>query len=299
MSGRVRSLDATALIDGNVDNDSTVGNFLQHRLGDELRRCSARHQHSPDDQICFRDCVLNHVSAGRECGNLRQEDIVEFAQPVQIVVDDSDVSAHANGDLRCVCAYDASADNHYARGGHTRNATQQNSASTAHLLEVVRSNLNRHASRDFRHRSQQGQRAASICNRLVGDTRDLTLEQLLREFGNWSEVEIREKQLALAHAWVLRRDGLFYFDDHFGSGPNVVSGSNDRGSRAFVEPIFKTRTCARVRFDLDFVAGVFQRTHAGRRYSYSIFIVFNFFRETNDHSFILRVMPQKGTKSTQ
>jgi hypothetical protein len=64
--------------------------------------------------------------------------------------------------FRRVCTNHAAADDHDARRRHTRNATQQNSASAAHLLEIVRADLDRHAARDFRHRRQQRQSAASI-----------------------------------------------------------------------------------------------------------------------------------------
>jgi hypothetical protein len=44
---------------------------------------------------------VNHVRARRERRDLGKKDVVQFAQPIEIVIDDRDVRTHAHGDLRC------------------------------------------------------------------------------------------------------------------------------------------------------------------------------------------------------
>ncbi len=117
----------------------------------------------------------------------------------------------------------------------------------------------------------------------------LRFEQLLRQFVIRSEMQVSEEQLAFAHARILRRDRLFHFHDHLGAGPNLVSRIDDRRAGAFVKCVFKARTFARARLDHDLVAGIFERAHTGGRQSDSIFVVFDFFRQTDNHSLFSRV----------
>src|SRR5687767_7262135 len=106
----MRRLDATTLIDSNVHNNSAVGNLFQHVFRDQFGSGSTFYQHGAYDQIRLRDRVLDHVSARGERGDLRKENIVEFAQSIEIVVDDRHVRAHADGDLRGICSDYAAAD---------------------------------------------------------------------------------------------------------------------------------------------------------------------------------------------
>src|SRR5215213_7375150 len=105
-------------------------------------------------------------------------------------------------------------------------------------------------------------------------------------------MQVREEQLALAHTRILRRDRLLHFHNHLSGGPNLVSGTHHRRSGAFVQRIVKARTFAGVNLDSDVVSGIFERAHAGWSQSDSIFVVFNLFGQTNNHSFTLRELSE-------
>ncbi len=169
-------LDATTLVHCNVDDHCTVGNLLQHASGDEFWRGGTGYKNGANNQIGLRDRIVDHVSAGSECWDLRKENIVEFAQSIEIVIDDRDVRTHSDRDLRGVCAYHTATNDHDSCCRHTRNTTQQDSTSTTHFLEIVRTDLDRHASRNFRHRRQQRQGPATIGDRFVSDAGDLAIE---------------------------------------------------------------------------------------------------------------------------
>ncbi len=55
MGGRLRRLDAAALVDGDVDDDSARTHGLEHVAGDELGRGRARQQHRADHEIGVPD----------------------------------------------------------------------------------------------------------------------------------------------------------------------------------------------------------------------------------------------------
>src|SRR5215510_15672004 len=86
MSSWMGRLNATALIDGDVDNDRAVRNILQHISRNQLWCRSPRNQDGPNNQIRLRDGIVNHVSTRGERRDLRQKNIVKLAQPVQIVI---------------------------------------------------------------------------------------------------------------------------------------------------------------------------------------------------------------------
>src|SRR6185369_6536901 len=138
--------------------------------------------------------------------------------------------------------------------------------------------------RDFRHRRQQRQRAASIGDRLVSNARHFAINQLLREGVIRREVEVSEEQLAFTHAWILWRDWLFHFHDHVGGGPNFVSRTDYGRPGALIELVFKAGTRAGVSLNANVMTGIFERAHAGGSQSDSIFVVFNLFGQANNHS---------------
>ena len=101
------------------------------------------------------------------------EDVVEFAQAVEIAVDDGDVRAHADRDFRRVGADHSSAEDGHVRGSDAGNAAQQNAASAVGTLQILRADLHGEASGDFAHGREQRQRSIGLDDGLVGDAADV------------------------------------------------------------------------------------------------------------------------------
>ena len=70
MRCRMRGLDTAALIYGHVDYYCAVGYVFEHAARNQSRRGSAGYQHRADNQVSLGDCVVNHVGARRQGGNL-------------------------------------------------------------------------------------------------------------------------------------------------------------------------------------------------------------------------------------
>ena len=57
MGGRVAGLEASALVDGDVDEDRAALHCFEHLARNELGRCRARDQYRADNQLGFLDGV--------------------------------------------------------------------------------------------------------------------------------------------------------------------------------------------------------------------------------------------------
>src|SRR6476646_3420744 len=210
----MRRLNATALIYSHVYNHGAVWYILEHAAGHQPWSGRAWNQHCTHDQVRGRNRIVNHVSARCESGNLGKENIIKLTQPIQVVVDDSNVSTHTHSNFRSVGADDAPADNYHPGSRNAGYAAEQNTAAAGHFLEVVSSDLNGHAPRDFGHRREQRQPTSAIRDRFVGNAGDFAFDELVGEFTIRCEVQIGKQQLTIAHSWVFRRDRFLDLDDH-------------------------------------------------------------------------------------
>ncbi len=147
--------------------------MADHRLGDDLGSGGAGDQDSADDEVGLADGVLDVVAVGGDGVDASAEDVVEFAEAVEVEVDEGDLRAHAEGDLGGVGADDAAADDADVAGRNAGDAAEQDAAAAVLLLEVGCADLDAHAAGDFAHGGQQRQRAGAVANGLVGDAGDL------------------------------------------------------------------------------------------------------------------------------
>jgi hypothetical protein len=100
------------------------------------------------------------------------EDVIQFAQAIQVQIDQRDLRAHAERDLCSVRAHDTPADDADVAWGYAWNTAQEDSAAAMLLLEIGCADLDAHAARDFAHGSQQRQGADAITYSFVGDACD-------------------------------------------------------------------------------------------------------------------------------
>ena len=61
------------------------------------------------------------------------------------------------------------------------------------------------------------------------------------------------KPLYYAHAWILRHDRFFHFNDHIGLGPNSIGRIDYRCASSFIKRIFKSGTFASALLNKNFV----------------------------------------------
>ena len=137
------------------------------------------HQDRADDQVGVADRLLDVERRG-EARVDAGEGLLELAQAVDVAVVDGDVGAHAHRDARRVGADDTAADDHDLRGGHARDAAEQDAAAAGVLVQRVRAGLRGQLARHLAHRGQQRQATTRVGDRLVRDRRRARVDQALR-----------------------------------------------------------------------------------------------------------------------
>ena len=95
MRGRTRSLDATALVDCDVDDDGAGLHVGEHCAADELRGSRARNEHGADDDVGVRDRLLDLEARGHEQADAAGQDLVEVPHAVDRTLEERDARAEA------------------------------------------------------------------------------------------------------------------------------------------------------------------------------------------------------------
>ena len=187
--------------------------------------------------------ALDRAAVRRQRHDPALVDLVDPAQPVEVLVDQHDLGLHAGRDPRRVPPDVAGAEHDDAGRPHARRAAHQHAASAVVTLEEVGAHLRRQPSGDLAHRRQQRQRAVVELHRLVGDRRRAGRDQRPGDVGVGGEVEVREQRQVRPEEAELLLLGLFDLDDHLlrpgvgGSGHDVGAGGPvvvvvDRGALA-------------------------------------------------------------------
>src|ERR1039457_306421 len=123
-----RGFDASALVDGDVDDDGALFHRGDHGAGNDLGRGGAGNKDAANDQVRFTGGVGQVVAIGSERIQAAAEQVVQVAKTIQIDVDDCDFGAEAEGDFSGVGADNAAANDGDMRGGNSGNAAEENAA---------------------------------------------------------------------------------------------------------------------------------------------------------------------------
>ena len=130
-----------------------------HVVGHDHRRAPARDEHRADDEVGVGDRTRDRAAVARQRHDPALVDLVDPAQPVEVLVEQQHLGLHALRDPRRVPADVAGAEHDDAAGPHAGRAAEQHAAPAVLALEEVRADLGRHAARDLAHRREQRQRA--------------------------------------------------------------------------------------------------------------------------------------------
>ena len=172
---------------------------------------------------------------------------------------------------------------------YTRNAPQQDTASSEGFFQVFGTFLDGQASGYFRHRVQQGQATVGFFHRFVRQANASLLDHGVGQRFARSEVEIREDQLVFLYQGVLGFDGFLYLDDHLGLGVGILDGGEDRSSGFFIFPVADTAAHTGRVLYIHRVAVFHQLHYSGRRDGHPVLIVLDFFWNTDFHFFLIKI----------
>ncbi len=107
-------------------------------------------------------------------------------------------------------------------------------------LKKIRSDLDREPPRDLRHRLEQRKLSVRALDGFIGDAEDFFLQQLLREFGTGSEVEVGKERLPFAQERIFGWQRLFDLQNQIGRSPNFRGVGDERSTGGAILRIGET-----------------------------------------------------------
>ena len=121
--GRFAGLDASALIDRDIDNNTPRFHELEIFTANQIRSFGTRDQNRADDQICKFELFSDVVAIGVDDIDVRWHDVIEVAHTVQVDIEDVDVGAETSGDASCVGTDDSTSQDRNVRRWHSWDPT--------------------------------------------------------------------------------------------------------------------------------------------------------------------------------
>ncbi|OPY58587.1 MAG: hypothetical protein A4E57_04833 [Syntrophorhabdaceae bacterium PtaU1.Bin034] len=137
-----RRLDASALVDGNINDYRPFLHNGKHVPGDELRRPCTCHKNTAYYQIRVGKEAQDILPIGHDRLHLPSEYIIEMAQPVQVNVQDEDDGACPHRHLGGVCSHYTSTQNNDNSRIHAGYAAQKHASACPLFVERVFADLN-------------------------------------------------------------------------------------------------------------------------------------------------------------
>ena len=281
------AFEAAALVNRDIHEHGASLHARYELVGDELGGLGAGDQHGTDHEVGLDDGTVDFV--GVRSNGLQTSRVlgVEFAQAVDVDVEDGDVSAHADGHSSGVGARDAGTDHGHLGGAHPGYAAHQDAGATTGAGHRRGADLNSEASGDLAHRGEQGQRPVGLLHCFVGDGGHAELQQSVGEFGLGGEVQVGEEDQALTKIGVLGGDRLFHLEDHVGARPHLEGGRDDGGAGGLIVGVSEAGG--------DSGAGLYEHgvvvklgfVHSGGGDGHAEFVVLYFGWNTNDHGELL------------
>ena len=126
--GRVRSLEAAALVDRDVDHDRTGLHACDHLARHELRGERAGDQHGPDHEIRLLHRRGDLEARRHQQRDATRENLLEVAHAVDRPLEDRDLRSETQRDHGGVVAHDPAADHDDAARRDARHAAEQQAA---------------------------------------------------------------------------------------------------------------------------------------------------------------------------
>ena len=280
---RVRRLDASALIDGDVDDDGTRLHLREHLAADEFGGARAGDENRADDHVGMGDGLLDLEARRHEQADAARQDLVQVTHPVDRALEHRDAGAEAEGDDRSVVADDPASEHDDVSGLHARSPCEQNAASAEWFLEEMRRSLRSQSAGDLAHRCEQREPMVVRLDGLVRDPGDAAVDESPREWLVGGDVEVREEHETLAQPRVLGLDRLLDLEEEVGAVPRLVDGDDAR-PRSLVLLVGEGTSLARRRLDENLVTPLDQLARTGGREGHAVLIGLDLLCNANSQS---------------
>jgi hypothetical protein len=128
----------------------------------------AGHEYGPDEDVCLDDRGLDALATRVEGHDPATMDLVDPAQAVEVFVEQQHLGLHTGREEGRVPSRDACSEDDHPRRPHARDATEKDARAVLGL-QVMRSNMRRHAPGDLAHRREERQASVVRLDGLVTD----------------------------------------------------------------------------------------------------------------------------------
>ena len=294
---RTRVFEASALVDGDVDEHAAGPHARHHVVRHELRRLRAGDEHRADHEVGVDDGAVQVERVGCRGLDAPLEVVVEVPQALDVGVEDRDVGAHADGDHRGVGAGDAAADDGDARGARAGHARHQQPQPAGGAHQRRRADGRREAAGDLGHRREERQAAAGELHGLVGDRGDAVRDEPIGERAVGGEVQVGEEHEVVTEVAVFARDRLLDLEQQLGARPHLGGVVEERRPGGLVLGIRHGGAEARPALHEDLMARCDQVVNARGRQRHAVLVVLHFGGDADPHRVILSAPPLERSRS--
>ena len=231
----------------------------------------------------------------RERDDAPPVDLIDEAQPIEVLVQEHHLGLHAGGDPCGVPTDVAGSEDDDARVALPARLRAAPPAPVV-ALEVVRADLGRDPSRHLAHRGEQRQRAVGELHRLVRDAGRARREECLRDVGIRREVQVGEQGEVGPKHCELRLLRLLHLHHHL-LRPRIGCRRDDRRPRSLVVAVGDRRVLARASLDVHLDAVVLELAHPVWSHRHAMFSSLDLARHTDSKWAHVRTLPTRRSAS--
>ena len=283
MGSHMGGLAAAALVDGDVHDDSALLHQLQMLSANQLGGLAAGQQHGADHQVCILQALADIGLGAVQGGNGSTEDVLQIGQPVQVHIQQGNLSINTHSSLGCEGTGNTAADDDDLTPGNAGHAAQQDTTAAEVLFQILGALLNTQSAGDLAHGTQAGQVALLVSNGLKGHGLHIPADQRFSQFRIGSQVKVSEEDLVFPQVTVLTGFRLLDLDDHVSLGKHLRGGTHDHRTGLDILLIREAGTYTCAGFHQNGVAVGYKTQHIVRGNTYPIFVVFQFFCCSDNH----------------
>ena len=177
MGGLPRRFKASALINGDINQDCAFFHRAEHFPGHQRRCLATGDKHGAHNKVRMGQDIPDSRRTGHQGDTLGRHHIAQITQPIQIDIEDVDLGPHSAGSFGGIDAHRTASNNDHGGRINTGHAAQQNPLTALGHLQIFGAQMNRHGTGHLAHRCQQGQCSVSLLDGFIGYADGLAFNQ--------------------------------------------------------------------------------------------------------------------------
>src|SRR5690606_5985370 len=174
---------ASTLVDTQVDDQGIGTHLAYHLFGDHVPCPALLSAKGTDDDIGRLQRVDQRIGVDGRSIYLLSEQVFDAPQFVQVVVENLDPRAQADGGPGCILGHRSRTDDDDLSGRYAGYPTEDNTFALVNCRQVFRGEGDDTAARDLTHGANDRHTANLVFDEFVGKRRDLLFKERLQAIG--------------------------------------------------------------------------------------------------------------------